>query len=163
VVEEVAEDPTVKAHRQRIYTEVQRDPKITGVAAGVADRPDWKPKAVVPANRFAEADGLFEPKPAPNEERTIYPVLDVVLVSPRLQNAPRVWTFRQEGIPGTFNATMKDRKFLAALKRSSVRERLRMDIAMRVTLEIKQEFLDGEWRVKPRGRSVVEVIYPKGE
>lgn len=162
-IRKVSEEPTVKAHRQSIYREIQRDPKVKGVGAGVADNPDWKPNQTIPANQFAEAEGLFEPQEAPQAERTIAPELDVILVAPNLHNAPRAWTFRQEGIPGTFNATMKDKKFLNALERSAVRESFRADIPMRIRLEIKQESVDGEWRVKRRGRSVVEVILPKVE
>lgn len=160
-VQKAAKDPTVTAHRQRIYREVQRDRKIRGVGAGVADSPGWKPKQTVPANQFPEAEGLFQPQEAPAEERTITPELDVILVAPNLHNAPRAWTFRQEGIPGTFNATMKDKEFLEALERSAVREQFRADIPMRIRLAIKQRLVDGEWKVKRRGRSVTEVILPK--
>ena len=162
VVTDASADPVVKAQRQRIYKEVQRDRKITGLGGGVADRPDWKPK-IVPANQFPIEDGLFEPQEEPSEERIITPELDVILVSPNLHNAPRVWTFRQDGIPGTFNAAMRDRKFLEALERSAVRETFRADIPMRVRLQIKQEFVGGEWKVKRQGRSVSEVILPKVE
>jgi hypothetical protein len=160
-VRKAAEEPSVKAHRQAIYREIQRDKKIRAVGAGVADNPLWKPKQTIPANQFAEAEGLFEPQEPPSDERTISPELDVILVAPNLHNAPRAWTFRQEGIPGTFNATMKDKSFLNALERSAVRERFRADIPMRIRLEIKQQLVNGEWKVKRRGRTVVEVILPK--
>ncbi|HEX2762754.1 MAG TPA: hypothetical protein VHM92_02755 [Allosphingosinicella sp.] len=157
----IAEEPTVKAHRQAIYNEAQRDPKIIGVGGGVADKPEWKPPHTVPANQFAEGSGLFEPEEEAPSERVVSSTLDVVLVTPQLKNAPRTWTFRQEGIPGTFNATMKDKRFLAALDRSAVRETFRLNIPMRIRLEIKQQFVDGDWKVKRQGRSVVEVISPQ--
>lgn len=160
-VRKAADEPAVKAHRQAMYREVQRDKKIRGVGGGVADRPNWKPKHTVPANQFAEAEGLFEPQEPPADERTITPELDVILVAPNLHNAARAWTFRQDGIPGTFTATMKDKEFLRALERSTVRERFRADIPMRVRLEIKQELVNGEWKVKRRGRTIVEVILPR--
>ncbi|MCV2877632.1 hypothetical protein OE699_02100 [Sedimentimonas flavescens] len=161
IFEKATKDPTVKAHQQQMYREVQRDPNITALGGGVPDGPDWKPPEMIPANRFAEAEGLFEPKDEKQEgERTIPKTLDVILVTPRLENAQRAWSFRQEGIPGTFNAEMKDAKFLAALEQSGIQERLRANIPMRIRLEIKEEMVNGEWRVKRRGRSVVEVLSP---
>lgn len=140
IIERVAADPAVKSHQQQMYREVQRDPNITGLGGGVPDRPDWIPTEMIPANRFAEAEGLFEPKEEKQEgERTLSKILDVILVTPRLENAQRAWSFRQEGIPGTFNAEMKDAKFLAALDRSGIQERLRANIPMRIRLEIKEE------------------------
>ena len=63
----------------------------------------------------------------------------------------------------TFKATMKDKTFLAALERSAVRETFRADIPMTIRMEIKQRFNGNEWKVTPRGRSVVEVISPAVE
>lgn len=161
IYEKVTADPAVKAHQQQMYREVQRDPNITALGGGVPDSPDWKPPEMIPANRFAEAEGLFEPREEKQEgERTISKTLDVILVTPRLENAQRAWSFRQEGIPGTFNAEMKDAKFLAALEQSGIQERLRANIPMRIRLEIKEERVNGELRVKRRGRSVVEVLSP---
>ena len=97
----------------------------------------------------------------PPNERVLTPTLDVIVVTPRLENAPRSWTFRQEGIPGTFNAIMKDKRFLAALDRQAVKEQFRSNISMRVRLEVKERNVDGEWKVVRAGRSVVEVISPR--
>ena len=162
IYEKVAKDPSVSAHRKKIYKEAPRDRKITGIGTGVPTGDDWKPRNTLPANQFAEADGLFEPQKAVNDdsERVISQTLDVILVTPRLENARRTWTFRQEGIAGTINAEMADKKFLAALEKAGVRETLRANIPMRIRLEIKQKKVDGEWKVPPRGRKVVEVVSP---
>lgn len=163
IYELASDKPEVKAHRRAIYKTAQRDPKITAIGTGVPSGERWRPPVTVPANQFAEADGLFERQAEAPDERTIYPTLDVILVKPRLENASRAWTFRQEGLPGTIKAVMKDRKFLAALERSAVRETLRLNIPMTITLEIKQRRVDGEWKVTPRGRSVIEVVSPTVE
>lgn len=158
----VVDDPSVEAQRRAIYRDAPRDQKITGIGTGVPTSEDWKPKKVVPANQFAEAEGLFDLERDGEEgERTIPQTLDVILVTPRLENARRAWTFRQEGIPGTFNAEMTDTDFLAALDRpGGIRETMRANIPMRIELEIDQENVDGEWKVKRRGRRVVNVISP---
>lgn len=154
-------DPAVRTHQRAMYREVQRDRNITGLGGGVPDKPDWRPREMIPVRRFAEADGLFDIQEPPTEDtRTISKTLDVILVTPRLENARRSWTFRQEGIPGSFNAEMKDVRFLTGLEQSAIRETLRANIPMRIRLEIKEERVNGEWKVSRRGRSVVEVISP---
>ena len=159
-VKKAQADPQVTNHRKQIYKEAQRDSKISGIGAGVPDNLEWTPPYVIPSGQFAEADGLFDVREEAIPTRVYQKELDVVLVTPRLQNAPRVWEFRQEGLPGTFTAAMRDERFLAALDRSGINETLRANIPMRVRLEIHEELVDGEWRVMRRGRSVVTVISP---
>jgi len=161
VMRKVQQEPTVRVQRQRVYQTAQRDRHITGLGAGIASSPEWKPKHVVRSDQFVIEDGLFELQVPDAHERTIYQNLDVVLVTPRLQNAPLSWEFRQEGIPGSFRAQMKDKDFLAALDREGVRETLRSNIPMAIQLEIKQRLVEGEWKVARRGRSVVKVLSPR--
>lgn len=165
IYRKVVDEPPVKAQRKAIYKETPRDRKITGVGTGVPTGDNWKPKNVLPANRFAEADGLFELEAAKEEgQRTIPQTLDVILVTPRLENARRAWTFRLEGIPGTFNAEMTDTAFLQALERpGGIRETIRANIPMRIEMEIDQENVGGEWKLKRRGRRIVKVISPAVE
>jgi hypothetical protein len=47
-------DQAVKAHRQTLFQEVQRDRKITGVGSALAPTKEWAPKKTVPADQFAE-------------------------------------------------------------------------------------------------------------
>lgn len=165
IYRQVVDAPAVEAHRKAIYKETPRDKKITGVGTGIPNGDDWKPSHILPANRFAEASGLFELEDAAeNSQRTVPQLLDVILVTPRLENARRAWTFRQEGIPGTFNAEMTDLTFLQALERpGGIRENMRANIPMRIELEIDQEKIGGEWKAKRRGRRIVKVISPAVE
>ncbi len=161
IIQRVGDDPTVKAHQQQMFREVQRDPNIIGLGGGVPNGPQWRPQTIIPSSLFAEADGLFDQKEKQQHgERTLIKTLDVILVAPTLENAQRSWTFRQEGIPGTFNAQMKDVRFLVALEKTGIQERLRSNIPMRIQLEIREVLVGGEWKVKRRGRSVVEVLSP---
>lgn len=160
--EKAQSNPEVQERRQSIYREVQKDRNIIGLGGGLPDDKAWRPKNLIPSSQFAEADGLFQLQEVIREdERTIYQVLDVILVTPRLVNAPRSWVFRQEGLPGTFNAEMKDVSFLKALDENRINETLRANIHMTIKLEVKQSLIGGEWRTKRRGRSVIEVIRPK--
>lgn len=162
MLDKTTDNPEVKTHRKAIYRELLRDRNVTGVGGGVPDRPEWRPPQMVPVGRFAEAEGLFEAFREPQEDdaRTIYQTLDVVLVTAQLVNAHRAWTFRQEGIPGQFNAIMKDAKFLAALESKALQERLGTNIQMTIKLEIKEIRVDGKWKLKRGGRSVLEVLSP---
>lgn len=165
IYSQAARDPIVQRHRRNMYREAPRDSKISGIGTGVPTSDDWKPQHIIPSGQFSETEGLFEiQEDDPHNERTIGQTLDVILVTPRLENARRAWTFRQEGLPGTFNAIMADPDFLVALDRDGgVHESLRTNIAMRVELEIKQEKVDGEWKVKRRGRRIVKVLSPKAD
>lgn len=155
-------DPEVQAHRRAMYREVQKDPNITGVGGGVPDKDDWRPQEMIPAARFAEGDGLFdfEDLTENNKDEISFVELDVILVTPQLVNAKRAWTFRQDGIPGQFTATMADVDFLSALDSSGIQEPLRNNIPMRIRMKIIQKLQNGELRVKRRGRSVIRVLSP---
>jgi hypothetical protein len=152
-------EPAVEAAHRQVFRTLQRDPKITGVASGIPTGKGWRPP-LIPSDQFAEADGLFRPaEPAPHE-RIFSRTLEVFLVSPQLENAPKTWKFRQEGLP-PFGAVMRDKTFLAALERNAVRESIRTKIPMTILLEVKQRFVEGEWKDVPRTRSVAKVIAPK--
>lgn len=150
--------PEVETRRKKFFRILERDPSIS--SAGAAEGPTAQPMIIVPSNRFAEMSGLWVPEEE-RQERTIYPIVDVTLLSPVLVGRPASWRFQPiDGLPA-FNARMKDKRFLAALEESHVQERLRTGIRMTIRLEIKERNVSGAWVVKRRGRSVVEVISPK--
>lgn len=151
--------PSVDAAQKQVFKALQRDPKITGVGSGIPTGKAWKPP-LIPSSQFAEADGLFRPTDMAAHERILPLTLDVILVSPQLENAARTWRFRQEGLPA-FGAVMRDKVFLAALDRDAVKERMRTKIPMTIRLEVKQRLIGGEWKDVPRTRSVVQVISPR--
>jgi hypothetical protein len=83
--------------------------------------------------------------------------MDVLLVSPVLEDAERSWKFRQPGMP-EFGAVMKDRGFLDAIARQEVHEELRFGIPMRVEIEFKERFDGALWQIEER--NVARVIRP---
>jgi len=147
-------------HKKNMFQQCQRDRAITGLGGGVPDREDWRPDTLFPANRFAEGAGLFELQEEEPEERPIFQELDVILVSPNLDNPRLSWVFRQEGIPGKINASMADEAFLTALESSQVKEKFHSPIHMKIKLKIVHVLKDGAWKIKHGGTSVVEVISP---
>ena len=162
IVAKASANRVVAAHREKLYRDIARDKKITGVGTGVPTSENWKPAALVPSGSFGEASGLFmSPIEPDGEERTIVSEIDVVLVTPRLENAKKPWVFRQVGLDGDIRAEMADTDFLAALERKDgVHETLRANIPMRIRLEIKMKRVKGDWVVAKRGRRVTKVLYP---
>jgi hypothetical protein len=155
------ENPEVKARKQQFFKTLERDKSIT--SAGVAEGKTEQPIISVPAVQFAEHGGLWAiVDDDDRQERTTYPVVDVVLISPVLLPTPRTWRFQPPGLP-EFGATMRDQRFLAALLHDHVRERLRVGIPMTLRLAVKEKKVDGVWQQKTGGRSVIEVISPKVE
>jgi hypothetical protein len=160
-IERTQKNPDVSIRRQKFFKALERDPSITG--AGISEGPKIAPIVMIPSDQFAEKGGLWAAVETDHEpdERTIYPVVDVTLVSATLLPIPRPWRFRPDGLP-EFNATMRDERFLAALEADHVKERLRTGIRMTLRLAVKEMRVGGVWVAKPRGRrSVVEVIAPK--
>ncbi|WP_375187727.1 hypothetical protein [Sphingobium yanoikuyae] len=158
-VKKAITDSDVQNHKKSMFRDAQKDGNIKGVGGGVPNSQDWKPKNLVPSNQFAEADGLFEVQEEAKERR-ISRVIDVILVSPDLENAHKTWVFKQDGIPGQIRAIMKDDAFLVALENRSVQEDFRTEIPMTIRLETTEKRIDGKWKVKRKGRVVTEVISP---
>lgn len=152
-----AKAPEVQSQSRRFFKSLEHDPSIAGV--GVSEQRGVRPATIIPSTEFAQRGGLWAIE-EDEKERTLRPVLDVTLISPVLLSRPRAWTFRPEGLP-EFTATMKDRRFLAALDDDHVRERLRTGIPMTIRLEVKEKKVDGDWVPQRKGRSVTEVISPK--
>lgn len=160
LLEKTQKSPEVEARRQKFFQTLARDTSITG--AGLSEGPKEPPIILIPSTQFAEKIGLWAivAQEDEAEERTIYPVIDVTLVSPTLLPIPRAWRFQPEGLD-EFSATMRDSLFLAALASDHVKERLRTGIRMRIRLKVIEKRIGDVWVPKPRGRSVVEVIEPK--
>lgn len=161
ILSEGAKAPAVEAPKRQMFKELQKDSNITGLGTGVPTGPNWKPSNLIPANQFAEGDGLFVLQLEVEDEKHVSQTLEVILVAPNLENAPRTWVFRQEGIPGKIRAIMRDKRFLTALERSAVKEQFRTAIPMRIRLDIKMKSVGGVWKPARKGTSVVEVISPQ--
>jgi hypothetical protein len=138
LLEHTRSAPGVEEKRRAFFRTVERDPSISSVR--VAEGRSEPSAILVPSEEFAERGGLWALQEE-EQERTLYPVLDVTLVAPRLVARPRSWVFQQEGMP-EFSATMRDRTFLAALAQDHVRERLRIGIPMTIRLEVSQQEVD---------------------
>ncbi len=159
LLDQINKNPEIEVKRQKFFKTLQRDPSIT--AAGVKENPKTEPIVLVPSSQFAEKAGLWKVQDDEPTEREIYPVVDVTLVAPTLLPEPRSWKFQpDDGLPA-FSATMRDKKFLAALAEQQVKEQLRIGIRMTLRLRVKEKRLGDVWVVKPRGRFVAEVISPK--
>lgn len=99
VRDQAADDPQTVKHKQEMFRQCQRDRSITGLGGGVPDREQWRPREIIPGNRFAEGAGLFEHEEEEPEEKPIYPMLDVILVAPNLDNPRLTWVFGRKAFP----------------------------------------------------------------
>lgn len=158
LLEQTRKDPAVKEKSQKFFKTLERDRSIS--TAGVSEGHNDPPIVNIPSEQFPERGGLWVILDDDAQERTTYPVVDVVLIAPVLLPLPRVWTFQPAGLP-EFRATMRDKKFLSALNENHIREQLRVGIPMTIRLAVKETKVSGVWVQKNRGRSVIEVISPK--
>lgn len=153
----VTADVAVQTAKRKFYRTLEREPRVLGV--GVRDSPDSDPMFVVPSAVFSEAGGLWAPEDEGVLEQISQPVIEVTLVKPALVHTPRSWTFKPDGLP-EFDAVMRDAKVLRAIEE----KRFPVDgegIRMTVRLEVKEVFVDGQWKLVRGGRSVTRVISPK--
>lgn len=157
-LERMREADDLEKPKRRFYRTLERDPAIKEV--GISESRESEPILKIPSTEFAERGGLW----AIVEEEAEYTsqsIIDVYLISPALVSKPRSWKFQPiDGSP-EFNAVMRDRRFLEALQESHIQEKLRVGIQMKIRLEIAQEKINGVWRVKHMGRSVIEVLSPR--
>lgn len=151
-------DPAVETSKRKFFRTIEREPAITAV--GIKENPDSAPLIVIPNDLFPEASGLWVAGESDVPEQVSRPVLDVVLVKPALVHTPRAWTFKPEGLP-EFEAVMRDPLVLKAIQENGLPERLREGISMTIRLEVREVFVDGQWKLVRGGRSVIRVISPK--
>jgi hypothetical protein len=143
LIDRTHKNPDVGVRRQKFFKTLERDPSIIG--AGVSEGPKYTPLILIPSDQFAEKSGLWAVAEAEPDERIIYPVVEVTLVSPTLLPVPRSWRFQPvDGLP-EFNAKMRDPRFLAALESDHVKERLRTGIRMTLRLEVKETRAGDVW------------------
>lgn len=157
LIKQTASDPSVSDSRSKMFRALAKDRAIEGV--GVSEERGVRPNNLIPAREFPGRSGLWTAPEEPTE-RTVYPVLDVTLISPALVEKPRAWRFKPQGLP-EFTAMMRDPRFLEALKSDHVKERLRIGIPMTIRMKVQETNRGGIWMVKRGGRAVVEVLSPK--
>lgn len=158
IVEQVRGDPAVETAKRKFFRTVEREPAITAV--GIKEHSDDRPLVMIGSEHFAEAGGLWSEAEEDAQERVVTHVLDVVLVKPALVHTPRSWTFKPEGLP-EFDAVMRDGVVLQAIRDSGFPERLREGIPMTIRIEAREVLVNGQWRAKHGGRSVMRVISPR--
>jgi hypothetical protein len=152
------DDIAVQTARRKFYRTLERDQSVAGV--GVKESRDVEPIYVIHRKDFAEAGGLWALEEEGVQEQISHPVLEVTLVKPALVHTPRTWTFKPDGLP-EFDAVMRDAKVLQAIQDKRFPETLREGIRMTVRLEVREVFVDGQWKLVRGGRSVMRVISPK--
>lgn len=156
VFERVIEERIAEAERVKFAKVVSSDSRITSV--GVAADSLGPPPILVAREKLADYVNRERSENIAEDTRQRVSMLEVLLVSPVLEEAERSWKFREPGMP-EFGAVMRDKGFLAAIGRREVHEELRFGIPMTIELEIKER-LEGEaWM--PAERNVLRVVKPE--
>lgn len=148
----IAQSEELKSTNQKFFSILSRDPAISSI--GIAEKPGAGLIFSVPSEQFAERSGLWEwYEEVP--ERTSTRQSNVILESPDLSDANRVWRFKDIATGISFTAKMKDEGFLQSLKEGWINENLRTGIEMRIQIKFKEHLVDGTWQTIP---STIEVI-----
>lgn len=157
LIQAIHSSPAITEKKQAFFRSLEQDASISGV--GITEASAKPPLMIIPSSEFAERSGVWQSMiPDEQSKRTLYPELEVTLISPVLLPKARSWRFQPLGLP-EFSAKMEDKKFLAALENDHIRERLRTGITMEIRLKVEEIKIDGVWEIK--SRSVIEVISPK--
>lgn len=153
---DVLAERVAERERERFARIIVEDMRIEAV--GIASKPTARPTVLLDRSQIANFVNRERVDAEQAEVRKRTAVLDVLLVSPVLEEAERSWRFKQQGMP-EFGAVMRDKGFLSAMGNREVHEELRFGIPMQIEIEFKER-LDGEaWIVEER--SVTRVITPK--
>jgi len=130
----------------KVYEELQRDQRITGV--GVTTDPDKKPRVIVPRAEFDVRSETATETDEASKKRTRTTTETVTLISPVLVPGSRKWRFSSGGIE--FGASVKDEDFQRSLLSGQQPVAMVAGITMSVTLQTKEENVDGVWVIKER-------------
>jgi len=133
-------------HVQRIYQELDRDPKIKGVGA-TPDR-GVKPSVIVPRSEFHARAGRAAPREETISRRVRLEDVQVLLISPVLLPGNRRWKLKSA--QGEFGAAIKDTDFINRVLAGTTNVRMKAGIEMNVELETVEEFHHGVWEVQER-------------
>lgn len=158
IEEQTAKSAAVETAREKFYRTLERERAITSV--DLREKPTSPPIVVVQSGEFPTEGGLFSVQDADAQERVTQAVLEVVLVKPALVHKPRAWTFKPDGL-GEFDAVMKDAKVLQAIQDKGFPAEMKEGIRMTIRIEAREIMIDGQWKLKRGGRSVMRVITPK--
>jgi hypothetical protein len=158
IEEKLDNDVAIQTARRKFYRTLEREPAVVGV--GIREEPRSDPMFVIQSVDFPEAGGLWVLEEDGPKEQISQPVLEVTLVKPALVHTPRSWTFKPDGLP-EFDAVMRDAKVLRAIKDKRFPAEFGEGVRMTLRLEVREVYVDGQWKLQRGGRSVTRVISPK--
>jgi hypothetical protein len=148
----VDEGKIAKEPAREVYKQLERDSRIKSV--GTVTEKIGKPIQPVPRTDFPTRAGIVQPVETSPKSRKARSRERMVLISPVLLSADRMWRFRS--LSGEAGYHMKDEKFLSGLL--SGRRKLPMAEGIQITAEIEthEKFEGGVW--VPVERFVTRVV-----
>lgn len=145
VARQVVESKTAREKAQRVYAELSKDDRVTGVGATLT--PGHRPADIVPRSEFSERAGGSKEIVEETIQRRIVPDrLTLTLIAPSLSEEDYKWKFRLG--TKTVWAHMDDETMRARIAPgSNSAPRMLLGIVLDVDLETIQEFRDNVWVV----------------
>ncbi|WP_210168499.1 hypothetical protein, partial [Methylobacterium sp. Leaf469] len=137
---------------QAVFSELERDTAVKGAA--VTGSTAKKPVHVVPRSEFHSRGGYGTIEEPPIRKRTTTEPMQVVLISPVLEEGTRRWKFKSGKTE--FGAPVKDKAFIAAVLSGQLPIVMKSNVQMTVLLETVEEYKDKGW--SPTERTVLKVL-----
>jgi len=141
-----------KKDSQEVFAELERDPAVKGAAITGSNLK--KPTHVVPRSEFHQLGGYGTVDDLHIRKRTTTEPIQVVLVSPVLEEGKRRWKFKAGKTE--FGAPVKDKAFIAAVLSGQLPILMKSNVKMTVLLETVEEYKDRGW--VPTERTVLKVL-----
>lgn len=144
---------------RQVFSELERDDRITSV--GTITKPQSRPIQPVQRSDFPERSGIIQPATPSGKKRKKPSVERLLLVSPVLLTADRVWRFRS--LLGEFSYHIDDQKFLQDVVSGKRHLPMKGGIELTAKVETHEALEGGVWVIKERHIVKVVTIHRKQE
>ena len=150
-VKDLMEGKIAKAPLKEMFKQLERDEKIKSV--GTVIKPRTKPIRPIPRSDFPIPAGIIQQAEKSLQKRKVRSSERLVLISPVLLSADRVWRFRT--LSGEASYLIKDVPFLESLLSGRRNLRMKEGIELTATVETHEIYEGGIW--VPKERDIVKV------
>lgn len=142
---------------RQVYSELERDDRITSV--GTITKPKSKPIQPVPRSDFPDRSGITQQVETSTKKRKKKSVERLLLISPVLLSADRVWRLRS--LLGEFSYHIDDRKFLQGVVSGRRHLPMKGGIELTAKVETHEALEGGVWVIKERHIEEVVRVHRK--
>lgn len=156
-LKQVMDGKIAKEPAQNVYRELERDPSI--VSVGTTQDPKVKPPDPVKRKDFPTRSGIAAPAQTTPRKRISKSKERLLLISPVLLDADRVWRFRS--LLGEASYHVDDEKFRAGLLSGKYHLAMKAGIQLTAEIDTYQVFEGGVWVITERHITKVVRVHRK--